>query len=211
MLLSELKKEILDLGFETPAAMIEYGSIVANGINRAVNYINSTVIPKKNVLRITKTDNYVERFDLEELSKVGDRVTYESLVDSPTMETLDGEGNLIELEYYEDYKLELNKFLILNKPGKYNFYYKERLEPVTEESPDDFVVNVDKRAEPLVAQLASFYIWLDDDEQKAYGYYNMFENMRESLLEDYQRTLQVKKSVIEGGFKVRGGSAWPSR
>ncbi|NLV87703.1 MAG: hypothetical protein GX025_10895, partial [Clostridiales bacterium] len=176
-------------------------------INRAVNYINSTVIPKKNVVRIVKTDDYVERFDLEELTKVGDRVTFESLVDTPTMETIE-DGNTTELEYYEDYKVELNRFLILHKAGIYNVYYKERLLQVTPDSQGDVVIQVDKRAEPLVAQLASFYIWLDDDEQKAYGYYNMFDNMKNGILEDYQRTLPQKKSRILGGIKMGGKRVW---
>ena len=56
------------------------------------------------------------------------------------------------------------------------------LTPITEDTPDTFVIGLPDLVIHLVALRASHWVWLDDDKEKAMTYWNEYEDMKTDLI-----------------------------
>lgn len=59
--------------------------------------------------------------------------------------------------------------------------------PITDETADDFVIQIPDKLIDLVPLLAAHFAWLDDDIQKATMYWNEYDDLKNQLLADMER------------------------
>lgn len=55
------------------------------------------------------------------------------------------------------------------------------VEDITDDTTDDFEIDLPERVLYIVPILASYYIWLDDDQVKATMYWNQYDAMKQEL------------------------------
>lgn len=58
------------------------------------------------------------------------------------------------------------------------------LDPITAETENSFDIDVPERVEYILPILASYYVWLDDDQVKAVMYWNQYDDFRNRLFEE---------------------------
>ena len=68
---------------------------------------------------------------------------------------------------------------------------------VTAETEDDAAIGLARNLQPLIPLLASHYVWLDDDIQKATMYWNEYDQLKDIIIAACNRP---RKAVIEGGI-----------
>lgn len=80
--------------------------------------------------------------------------------------------------------------------------------PITENTDDDFEIELPEKVIDLVPLMAAYFVWLDDDERKATMYWNIADQLREQLMQDMTRPQSFKigsgkkgKSVIGNGLR----------
>lgn len=95
------------------------------------------------------------------------------------------------------YDMEEDHVLVIDSAISEDFivFYKERILPITEDTLDEYNVQVVYPCEPLVALLAAHYVWLDDDERKAVMYWNEFDQLRQEIEAKY---FKPKARIIGG-------------
>lgn len=69
---------------------------------------------------------------------------------------------------------------------------------VTAETEDDAAIGLARNLQPLIPLLASHYVWLDDDIQKATMYWNEYDQLKDTIIAACNRP---RKAVIEGGIR----------
>lgn len=69
---------------------------------------------------------------------------------------------------------------------------------ITENTADEDVIGLAKNLQPLIPLLASHYVWLDDDIQKATMYWNEYDQLKDIIIQTCNRP---RKAVIEGGIR----------
>jgi hypothetical protein len=194
MTYGELKEKIRDLGFEEDETMAEteYKSIVKNACSMAVDVIAETVMPivKSHEIFRDGKGRGMKKFFMPEL--------VEGFLDFEGLPLLEAPG------YYGvlgDFHIENRKTFVIPAriKGRITVYYKKRPVPITAATPDDFEIELDDLALPLVPHLASFYIWLDDDERKAVMYQNMYDDLKSQVLVARAR---APSAVFHGGLKI---------
>lgn len=91
---------------------------------------------------------------------------------------------------------------------KYESYFKARystpekewaipkITPITKDTKDDFEIELPDMVWSLIPLLASYYVWLDDDERKAVYHMNDYEGLKEELR---QIIVMPRKIVFQGG------------
>lgn len=192
----ELKNEIRDLGFEDDAIFIEYLSVIQNAITRACKILASTLKSPVGRIELDLTDESVKaedgKYDLLELSKDTDgNVRFDSID-----RIVEDVGTYIQ--NYLNYDLVEDHILVVptNVSKKLIIYYNERIIPITDQTPDDYEIQVVYPFDPLVALLAAHYVWLDDDERKAILYWNEYDQLKAEIMAKAYRP----KARIVGGF-----------
>ena len=90
----------------------------------------------------------------------------------------------------EDYIRKVEKQDDYDKPLK-------RITKIDEETTDDDDIYCPDIVLPLLPLLAAYFAWLDDDQAKAYGYYNVYDDTKNSILMVAKRP---RKATIIGGF-----------
>lgn len=58
------------------------------------------------------------------------------------------------------------------------------LDPITNETENSFDIDVPERVEYILPILASYYVWLDDDQVKAVMYWNQYDDFRNRLYDE---------------------------
>lgn len=192
MILSDLKQEIRDLGFEDDTIYMEYQTVINHAITRALKVIATLVKAPvgKYVLDLTDDEVRAEdnRYDLTALIKDdNDNVLFDSI-----------DRIVVNDKTFLDYDIEQDHVLVV-KPALrevLTIFYNERILPVTESTDGNSKVQVVYPCDPLVALLASHYVWLDDDERKAVMYWNEFDQLRQEI---EAKHFKLKGRVV-GGF-----------
>lgn len=180
MRLGELKSEIMTLGFEEAATMSdgEYGLIVANGINRAMQQIALEVAPVTSEFEFVCDEDSVRSggYVVFDISLIPEYWEGDYLGVSSVMFVSDD-----EMVFGSVFK-ELLGRLYLEDRGSGVFYieYKRRPRLISVSSADDTEVDMPSSVVLMVAPLAAYYIWLDDDAVKASMYRNDYEQLKES-------------------------------
>lgn len=73
----------------------------------------------------------------------------------------------------------------------------ERPALITDDTPDEFVINLPDNLLVLIPLLTGHFVWLDDDVQKSVMYWNDYDEMRSGIL---AACLADSKAVITGGI-----------
>lgn len=78
-------------------------------------------------------------------------------------------------------------------------WVKPTITPFTETTVDDFVIEMPELVHKLIPYLAAYHIWLDDDERKAVYYYNIYNDLRDEIINEYTR---ARTAQIVGGYDI---------
>ena len=87
----------------------------------------------------------------------------------------------------------IKKTLVESNKGYFRMIYEDdEWEPVsptqiTEETEDEFKIQIPDKLIDLVPLLAAHYAWLDDDIQKATMYWNEYDDLKNQLVADMVR------------------------
>ncbi len=63
-------------------------------------------------------------------------------------------------------------------------WFMPDMDVLSADTPDDYKLNLPDKLVFLVPLLASYYIWLDDDERKAITYRNEYEDLKAQIFEE---------------------------
>jgi hypothetical protein len=161
-----LKEEIISLGFEKDAAYDRYENIIITAVNRAMVMLCATVRPIKRRLQVeqeqTTEYNMLEKTDdfMSLFLPAKERGTDES-VPSRSM---------------------MNGHVVIEGDGAFDIYYSAKPEKITGGTSDAYLLPLDADVAALLPLLASYFIWLDDDERKAVMYWNNYEDLKNQIL-----------------------------
>ena len=106
-------------------------------------------------------------------------------------------------EYYarfNDYDIELNSTVVINADkhkGSFRIYYIKEHDPVSDATDLETEIQLPKRVQRLVALLASYYLWEEDEPTRATQLYNLFEQERDDILARKERP---KARILSGGI-----------
>ena len=193
MNIGELKEQIVSLGFESDAVLTDsnYTKVFRDGINRALRRIcvEFPLIGRYEVSCSGLGDD-IDEIDFSDVSD------FDVLLNATIKKKVDGR---IQVLPFADFKIVQNTLVYLNQDitGDVTFFYRKRPTLVTLTSADSDIVDIDYKAEPLLALLASYFIWVDDDREKATIWYNEYTDNRDMILATSQ---QPKTISFIGGF-----------
>lgn len=192
MLLSEVKNQILSLGFEdvTVLSGTDYQGYFRDGINKALTFISADFpVVGRYEVTVTGSDE-IEEFDL------ADNTDFASLIEAKIKKEVEG---VIRLMPFSDFQLVQDSIVYVSAgvEGDITFYYRTRPTLITTSTPDNTVMTVNYKAEQLLPLLASYYIWNDDDPEKAAKWMNEYEDKKNLIL---ARTPRFKTLTFTGGI-----------
>lgn len=197
MTYQDLIDNIRDLGFSDDEEMEEFAEtgLLYTAIDRAITRINLEFAPiiERYEFEITDSDTEYMYIDMTDVD--------ENFLDFADTAVLIEKGGVGKYAKFSNYDIEADNTLVINadeNKGKFRVFYKAQHEKFTgaqrrEELP------VPLKAHHIVALLAAYYVWLDDDPTKAAQYYNMFETERDTMLLESQ-TNKIKVRVLPGGM-----------
>lgn len=191
MTYEEIKKEIRDLGFEEDGTISEYNSIVANSVNRAVRFLCDVrpYVKKHTLTQDGTAEGFVEYDFAEELPDFYEFYEKPKYTENGERKTFDG------------YFIEGGGKLLVRGDfaGSVDFYYRAMPTRIDENTPGTYEMEIDRILHPLIPVLASYFVWLDDDERKATYYWNIYDVRKEELLNELKPTHPVT---------FHGGVSW---
>lgn len=112
---------------------------------------------------------------------MSDRPGYLGFADTPVLYEKDGETLYKRFSAYE---IEDEHTIVIDPVGhvgSYRIMYKCQCTQVTKDTPDTYVPEIPLKAHHLIPILAAYWLWLDDDEQKAAQYRNLYEQDRDEI------------------------------
>ena len=116
---------------------------------------------------------------------------YESIVANATDKAVQTIYDTIVYPYREYF----NTYLGLDDEGNSKVI---RPNKITVETEDTAEIGLPDRVLNLVPLLASYFVWLDDDQVKASVYKNQYEDVKDLLILDFQRP---QKLTFYGGLR----------
>lgn len=176
----ELKAQIRDLGFAEDAEIDEFDEVVPNAINRAITEINLIVTPNVGTYKFEQdgAESDLLYYDMEELTAdESGTVRFLEFADTPVMV-----GPTV-YKQYNDFEIENDKVLIMDGSvkGSFKVFYKRAHTPFTLDSEDSAPIELPLKVHHLVPLLASYYIWMEDENAKAVAYYNQYERLVQEI------------------------------
>ena len=192
MIYSELKSNIINLGFEETDVFDDNEKVLIEAANRALIFLNNNVdkreiyieypipesSPDKKYLKI----NLEEFTDFEDVSEKAPKI----------------DGKEINNFYYEDNTL----FISTEYRGNLSISYYAKTELIPNNPEEDYKVKIKMQLIPLLQLLTAYYVWLDDDERKAVTYYNQYSEQLQMYLMNRQRKEGIVRTVVEGGIDI---------
>ena len=174
----ELKEQILGLAFEDDAYLDDanQAKVFRDGINKALQFVNVD-FPRIGKSELTLTggiDDY-EDIDFSDLSD------FDVVLNATIKKSVDGRMQILP---FSDFVVEADTLVRVysGAVGDVTFFYRKRVTPVTTSTADNVTLDVHYKAEPIVALLASYYIWADDDPTKAAQWRNEYEDMKTKIM-----------------------------
>ena len=190
----ELKTELISLGFSDESELDEFGVIVPLALNRAITEINLTIAPIIGTYEFTQTGegSVLLYYDMEELTREDGDVVFLSFADTPVMV---GDG---VYRRYNDFEIEQDRILVMDGSvsGNFKVFYKKAHTPFTIDTDDLEDIPLPLKAHILVPLLTAYYVWLEDEKTKAVDYYNQYEKLAQSILNDKP----VRMRILPGGI-----------
>lgn len=186
----ELKKNLISKGFAEESDYEEFEELgyTFDAINQAVNEINNIFpIEAEFNFDIDETDTGIMKIDM------GDRAGFIALAETPVWYEKDGEDIWRAFTEYDVKKDRELWIKVDDYEGSFRIYYFKLPTQITQSTPDSFEFELPLVAHNLIPLLASYYLWLDDDERKAIMYKNDYEEARAIAL---QRKNQPRAEVM---------------
>lgn len=185
----ELRQNLISKGFAEESDLEEFDELgyTYNAINQAVNEINDVFpIEAEFNFDIDETDTGILKIDM------ADRAGFIALAETPVWYEKDGEEIWRTFTEY-DVKKERELYIKADDyEGSFRIYYFKLPTQITKDTPENFEFELPLVAHNLIPLLASYYLWLDDDERKAIMYKNDYEEARNVAL---QRKNQPRADV----------------
>ena len=181
---SDIKSEIINTGFETSTAYEKNKSRIIEAVNRAVLDI-AGFMPINKVHTVSQEASTM--YDLSEL--IPDMLSFADKV---------YKAGTVDPAVWKSATLER---ILIEGSGDFDIYYHKKPNVVDETSADDFTFGLHPEAMNLVPLLASFYVWLDDDAQKATMYQNMYDSAKQALLQRRLERERRPRATINTSFK----------
>ena len=194
--------QIRDLGFGDDDEIEEFGELVPNAINRAITEISMNYAPIMSYYDITQpldgmteeqwNKSQGEDENGEPLPSYSDQI-YEYLMPDDFMKFADvpvkrqlGEGIY---QRFNDFEIENGDTIILggNNIGTFRVFYVADHEPFTVKSSRGMDIPLPLKAHHLLPLLASYYVWLDDDQAKAQEYFARYQVALQSAMAETQK------------------------
>lgn len=185
----EIKHNIISLGFAEESDYEEFEELgyTYDSINRAIRQLEDYFPAKASFdFDIDETDTGILRIDMSDVDG------FLGFVDSPIMYESEGEE---VWRTFTEFEIEMDRILVIKADdykGSFRVYYNKLCTQLTPETPNDFVPELPLAAHHLIPLLASYYLWMDDDERKAFEYRNDFE---EKLAITLQKTNKTRATV----------------
>lgn len=139
------------------------------------------------------------RYDFRELTRENDKVMFIEFMDKVE------EGNYSDgLSYVsiKDFTVEERHILVLDgfKKLEYTIFYKKNFTPFTATTLPTFEIELDYDQEHLLPLLAAWYVWADDEPQKAAKWKNDYEDFASRLLSAQKSETAQEKFVNDLGW-----------
>lgn len=214
MTYQELINNIRDLGFSDNEEIEDFGELVYSGINRAITEISTSLAPIKEryEFSIDDTDTgymYITMPDIDDMFLDFEEtpILYERETQSVTKSNSLGwettsSSTAQTWQPFNDYDIEAGDTMVINADehkGSFRIIYRADHEPLTgTEAQLREDLPLPRKAHFLVPLLASYYIWLDDDVQKATMYYNQYETFAGQMIAN--RENKPKGRILPGGI-----------
>ena len=192
MIYSELKEQVLNLGFESEDALDDsiFAKAFRGGINHALRFLNAEfpLIERQDVTMLGDDDSFTE-IEFAELSD------FDSILNATITQSVDGRTQILP---FSDYTIEKDTLVKISNliEGEVSIFYRQKPTAVTASTLDADTITVNYKAEPLVSLLAAYYIFADDDKEKAAMWRNEYEYMRDVILKN---TPKIKPVTFIGG------------
>ena len=187
MLLSEVKNQILSLGFEDATVLgdADHQAYFRDGINKALTFINAE-FPLIETYELSLDGN---GDDIDEIN-FADLSDFDVLLNATIKKELDGRMQILP---FGDFTLLNDSYVYVNQDieGDITFFYRRKFTPITTSTADNVTVDVHYKAEELVPLLASYYIWEDDSPDKAAKWFNEYERLRNMIFATSQKPKPV--------------------
>lgn len=179
----QVLEQIRDLGFADESEMEEFETIVPNAVNRAITEISMTVAP--NLSHYDITQNFETKEEQEALYEYEMPDDFMKFADTPVKRQL-GEGIY---QRFNDFEIEEGRLLVMSGEyqGTFRIFYVADHEPFTVESSNSSEIPLPLKVHYLLPLLASYYVWLDDDQAKAEGYYQRYQSEMQMVISDEQK------------------------
>lgn len=193
MLYSEVEEQILSLGFEDSSVLTDtnYQKVFRDGINKALTFINVDFpIIGEYTHSLDGTGVDLDEIDFADISD------FDVLLNATIKEEV---GGRYQIRPFSNFELvqDTKVFVSQTNKGDITFYYRQRPTFVTVSTTDATVMTIHYKAEQLLPLLASYYIWNDDDPEKASKWRNEYEDMKTLILRTTQRPIPL---TFTGGF-----------
>lgn len=192
MIYSELKSNIINLGFEETDVFDDNEKILIEAANRALIFLNNNVDKREIYIEYpipeSSSDKKYLKINLEEFTDFEDVSEKAPKID----------GKEINDFYYEDNTL----FISTEYKGNLSISYYAKTELIPNNPEEDYKVKIKMQLTPLLQLLTAYYVWLDDDERKAVTYYNQYSEQLQMYLMNRQRKEGMVRAVVEGGIDI---------
>lgn len=173
MKLGDLIREVRDLGFEEDETLEEdaYRSILITATNRALRDIAETIpVVMRYEFEQDGTQTGIIRYDMVELTADNGVRKFYDFDEVPVRES-------DTYERFNDYEVEEGHIMVMDASlkGRFSVFYKLSPTVLKENSSNNQELDVAHKAEHLLPLLVSYYVWLDDDVNKAQEYKTSYE------------------------------------
>lgn len=173
----DLKREIIELGFEKNDVFRGDETRIRLAGNRALSVMASTFRGKMESCEYEFTG---ESFpNLKNTEPAFLRYLKPCLTDAalnPIVCRISPGGNLLT-----DYR------------GTGLIHYETGYDKVEADASDDYVIGLDEETSCLLPLLSAFYVWQDDDERKAVRYRNDYEELKAEFLKRMTDRVQINE------------------
>ena len=188
MNLGELIKEVRDLGFEEDETLEEeaYKAILITATNRALRDMALAVpVIKRYEIEQDGSESGIRRYDLLDL-------TESKFLDFDEIPVRESDT----YDRFNDFEIEEDHIIVMDAglKGKFSIFYKLAPAKLTVNTADAQELEVNRKAEHLLPLLVSYYVWLDDDVNKAQEYKANYEMGKAELSQKKARL------TIRGGI-----------
>lgn len=191
----QIKQNIISLGFAEESDYEEFEELgyTFDAINRAITTIGQQFpYIGKYEFEIDNTDTGILYVDMSDRQGFLDFAN-----ETPVMIEKDGEEMFTK---FNDYDIEMDTVLVIDADdikGTIRVYYEKECTQINADTPDTYVPEIPNKVHHLIPLLASYYLWLDDDERKAVQYYNQYET---ELMTVQSKAMRPRMRILEGGM-----------